>query len=63
MKSVNDLNLKQNGLVEIIGFWKGMNERASNLVVDIERSFSIYKYVASNKLSDRSTAMLVGLQC
>ena len=31
MKSVKDLNLKQNGPIKIIAFWKGMNEHAPDL--------------------------------
>ena len=33
MKSVKDLNLKQNGPVEIIAFWKGTNEHAPDLAI------------------------------
>ena len=32
-KSMEDLNLKQNGPVEIIAFWKGINKHAPDLAI------------------------------
>ena len=75
LRSVRDLH--EDGTTDIFCFWKGMMERTPDLSklameaistpvnsVDAERSFSVYKNVVSDRrhnLSDRSTAMLVGL--
>ena len=41
VKSMKDLILKQNGPVEIIAFWKGMNEHASDLAIIVLEFVSV----------------------